>query len=381
MIALAASATPSPLYAVYQAQWKFSPLALTEVYAVYAFGVLASLLVAGGVSDVVGRRPVIITAMIGLLLTLLVFMDAQGLAWLYVARAMQGISTGLLVGAAGAALLDLHPRGDGAHAGMLNGIINTFGMGVGALVSSLLVQWLPADLFAPYVPVSVLLLLTIVIAFRLPETVQRVPGARISFRPPAVPRHLWRIFTLSSLGVIASWSVAGLDMALGPGIVTTMLDTTNHIAGGAFIFVVCGSAGFAQWLLRGASDRASLVAGSLSLAIGSTVTSIANAHGSIAAFAVGTVLVGLGFGAAFMGALRSFTAVLEPGHRASAMSAFFTVAYLAISVPAIGAGLAVSHLGMVDTLAWFGGGVALVAFIVAVVGWFELRPNEPTIYG
>jgi hypothetical protein len=57
-LGLFASVTPSPLYRSYSVLWHFSPLTLTLIYATYAFGVLASLLLAGGVSDDVGRRPV-----------------------------------------------------------------------------------------------------------------------------------------------------------------------------------------------------------------------------------------------------------------------------------------------------------------------------------
>jgi hypothetical protein len=90
------------------------------------------------------------------------------------------------------------------------------------------------------------------------------------------------------------------------------------------------------------------------------------------------VLVGLGFGAAFMGALRSLAAQLPPAHRAGVMSAFFVVAYTAISVPAIGASVAAVHIGIGSAAAWFGRAIALLAAAVAIIGWNELRPaGEP----
>ena len=59
-LALFASGTPSPLYGTYQEMWSLTPVLLTLVYATYAFGVLATLLLAGPVSDYVGRRPVLL---------------------------------------------------------------------------------------------------------------------------------------------------------------------------------------------------------------------------------------------------------------------------------------------------------------------------------
>ena len=110
------SGTPSPLYETYRELWGFSPAVLTLVYATYAFGVLAALLLAGSVSDRVGRRPVLLVSLAVLMGTTVIFMSAGSVAWLFVARGIQGVATGLALGAASAALLDLHPRRDPAAA-------------------------------------------------------------------------------------------------------------------------------------------------------------------------------------------------------------------------------------------------------------------------
>ena len=109
-LALFASGTPSPLYATYASMWGFSSVVLTLVYATYAFGVLTSLVVAGRVSDQWGRRPVLLVSLGTLLVTSVLFMLASSVAWLFVARGLQGLATGLALGAASAAMLDLHPR-------------------------------------------------------------------------------------------------------------------------------------------------------------------------------------------------------------------------------------------------------------------------------
>src|SRR5580765_6747232 len=109
-LALFASTTPSPLYHDYATLWHFSPLTLTLVYATYAFGVLAALLTFGGVSDDVGRRPVLLTALALLMGSAVLFVLADSAAWLFAARALQGLATGAVLSAGSAALLDLHPR-------------------------------------------------------------------------------------------------------------------------------------------------------------------------------------------------------------------------------------------------------------------------------
>src|SRR4051794_18138337 len=133
-LALFSSGTPSPLYGTYRALWGFSPAVLTLVYATYAFGVLTTLLVAGRVSDEVGRRPVLLVALAVLMGASVVFMFAQSVVWLFVARGVQGLATGLALGAASAALLDLHPKRDPAAVGLANGVVSAGGLGLGVLV-------------------------------------------------------------------------------------------------------------------------------------------------------------------------------------------------------------------------------------------------------
>src|SRR5215510_15902212 len=111
-LGLFASLTPSPLYRTYSVLWHFSPLTLTLIYATYAFGVLAALLLAGRVSDDVGRRPVLLAALSGLTVATLLFLAADSAVWLFLARGLQGLATGAALSAAGATLLDLHPRRD-----------------------------------------------------------------------------------------------------------------------------------------------------------------------------------------------------------------------------------------------------------------------------
>src|ERR1700722_9210928 len=129
-LGLFASVTPSPLYRSYSVLWHFSPLTLTLIYATYAFGVLTTLLLAGAVSDQVGRRPGLLAALGSLMLSTVVFMFADSAAWLFVARGLQGLATGAALSAASAALLDLHPRRDPAGGGLMNSLAAVSGLGL-----------------------------------------------------------------------------------------------------------------------------------------------------------------------------------------------------------------------------------------------------------
>src|SRR6185436_11932942 len=177
-LGLFASLTPSPLYRSYSVLWDFSPLTLTLIYATYALGVLATLLLAGGVSDNVGRRPVLLVALAGLMASTLLFLVADSAAWLFVARGLQGLATGAALSAASAALLDLHPRRDPTGVALTNGTAAAAGIGLGMLVSSALVQigWEPRLL--PYLVLLALIATALLGAYLMPEPVARRSGFR-----------------------------------------------------------------------------------------------------------------------------------------------------------------------------------------------------------
>src|ERR1044072_2144760 len=161
-LAVFASGPPSPLYSSYRELWGFSPAILTLVYATYAFGVLASLILAGRVSDEIGRRPVVVASPGRLVRPAVLFRLADWVVWLFVARGIQGLATGLALGAASAALLDLHPRKDPAGVGLTNGVVSAGGLGLGVLVSSVIIEVLPAPRVLPYVALFLLFAVALV---------------------------------------------------------------------------------------------------------------------------------------------------------------------------------------------------------------------------
>src|SRR3954449_12024301 len=215
-LALFASGTPSPIYGTYRELWGFSPLVLTLVYATYAFGVLAALLLAGRVSDDVGRRPVLLAGLAVVMGATVLFMLADSVAWLFVARGIQGLATGLALGAASAALLDLHPRRDPAGVGLTNGIVSAGGMGLGVLVSSALVELAPAPRVLPYVVLLVLFAIALAGAYAMPEPVAARTRLHLTPQRPGVPAGIRRPFLLAALGVISSWSIGRRFLAVGP---------------------------------------------------------------------------------------------------------------------------------------------------------------------
>lgn len=373
-LSLYASGTPSPIYGVYQQDWGLSTVMLTLVYATYAFGVLTTLILAGRISDEVGRRPVLLTALATIALMMIPFMLARSVGWLLVARAIQGLATGAVMSSASAAMLDLHPSRDAASVGRANGIVSNFGMGFGVLVSSVLVQFAPSPRVLPYAAVLLLVLLAWIGVFFIREPVKDRVRPRLKVERPSVPSSVRRQFLLAALAVISSWSIGGLFLALGPELAGTLLHSENVLLSALPVFVLAVAGSLSQVLFGRVPAWKAASVGSIGLSAGVLlIVAAAAADSSVLLFA-GSVVAGLGFGLAFMGGLRALSAVIPSEHRASVMSAFYVIAYIALSVPAVLAGVLVEPLGLRPTFEIFGGVDAVVALLVAAEAWRQ-RPQ------
>jgi drug/metabolite transporter (DMT)-like permease/MFS family permease len=374
-LALFASGAPSPLYGIYRELWGFSPLVLTLVYATYAFGVLTTLILAGRLSDQVGRRPVLLVALGVLIVATVLFILATSVVWLFAARALQGLATGVALSAASAALLELHPRRDPIAVSLANGVASAAGTGLGVLVSALLVELLPAPRVLPFVALLALFAITMAGVWLMPEPVAGRSRLRLTPGRPSVPAAIRGPFLLAALGAVSSWSIAGLFLSLGPQLSADLFQTTNHLIAGVGVFALAGSAAAAQIAFRHAQPWAAAAGGSLALFAGMVLLVIATAADSSIAYLAGAVIGGAGFGVAFLGALRALTAVIPNEHRASVMSAFYIVAYAALSLPAIAGGTIVGALGILPTFEIFGSVAAAVALLVAFQAY---RTRPPT---
>jgi MFS family permease len=374
---LASSAAPTPLYAVYQAQWHFTPITTTVVFGVYALAVLAALLTLGQLSDHVGRRPVLLTAIAVHVGALVIFATATGVPALLSARVVQGLSTGAALGAIGAAMLDMD-RELGTFA---NAVAPGMGTASGAIASALAVRFLPDPTHLIYLALIGVLALQAVAIAAMRETVRRAPGALASLRPEVtIPRAL-RTPVLTAVPVLfAVWALAGLYGALGPALVHALTGSDNVVLGGLSFFVLAASAVIATIALRRAGARTVMLAGILTLVTGVAVTITAVNLGSGAIFFAGSAIAGAGFGSGFQGSIRTVVPLAAAHERAGLVSLLYVVSYLGLGVPAVLAGFGVVHGGgLISTARYYGAAVIALAAL-ALFGLLKNRPGSgPTI--
>jgi predicted MFS family arabinose efflux permease len=343
------------------------------VFGVYALAVLAGLLFLGRLSDHVGRRPVLLTAIAVHAGSLVIFATAAGVPALLSARTVQGLSTGAALGAIGAAMLDMD-RELGTFA---NAVAPGMGTASGAILSALAVRFLPDPTHLIYLALIGALALQATAIAAMRETVSRAPGALASLRPEiALPRAL-RAPVLAAVPVLfAVWALAGLYGALGPALVHALTGSGDVVLGGLSLFVLAASAVVAVIVLRGAEARTVMLIGILALIAGVAVTVVAVNLGSAAVFFAGSTIAGVGFGSGFQGSIRTVVPLAAAHQRAGLVSLLYVVSYLGLGVPAVLAGFGVVHGGGLINAARYYGAAVIALAALALFGLLKNRPGR-----
>jgi MFS family permease len=290
---------------------------------------------------------------------LAVFATAGGVGELLIARVIQGIATGAALGAIGAALLDV----DKERGAFANALSPGIGTGTGALLSALLVRYLPAPTHLVYLALIGIIAIQAVGVTLLRETVTRtrVPAAALT---PEVklPRSVRPLVVAAAPVVFAVWALAGLYAALGPAIVHTLTGSSSVVLGAASLTLLTVTAVISTYLLRNAPARNVMLTGIAALVAGVAITLVALGTGSAALFFAGTAVSGIGFGSGFQGGIRTVVPAAAPHERAGVLSLLFTVSYLGLGVPAVAAGfLAVHGAGLTGAARDYGAALIVLA--------------------
>ncbi|MET8948989.1 MFS transporter [Streptomyces sp. NPDC004542] len=357
---------PTPLYGLYRERIGFSELIVTVVFAVYAVGVITALLIAGGFSDVLGRRPVLLSALGLSVLSALCFLFEGGLPLLYAGRVLSGFSAGLLSGTGTVTVLDLAPPGRRARGGLAATAANMGGLGLGPLLSGFLAQYAPWPLELPFVVHLGLLAAAMAVTWLLPETV-RHHGPRPALRAQGmtVPPEVRDVFPSSALAAFAGFSLLGLFTAVAPAFLAQTLGERNLAVTGAVVFCVFSASTCGQLLMGRVGARRALPWGCLVLVAGLLLVGVSLLLASLPVLLVGAATGGVGQGMAFRAGLTAVSSAAPQEHRSATVSAFFVVAYVGISLPVVGVGALAVSLGVRDAGLVF---ACCAVLLVAAVG-------------
>ncbi|MFJ9431571.1 MFS transporter [Streptomyces sp. NPDC101490] len=374
VVCMAGTTLPTPLYPLYQEKFGFSELTVTVVYAVYAFAVIAVLLLAGNASDTVGRRPVLLWGLAFSAASALCFLNAGGLSWLYAGRLLSGLAAGLFTGAATAYVMELAPPGGTTRATFVATAANMGGLGCGPLLAGVLAEYAPEPLVLPFAVHLALVVLSTAVLLRLPETVrERRPLSAVRPRLPALPAGVRTVFAPAAAASFVGFALFGVFTSVSPAFLARFLHVDDHAVSGAVVALAFFASTGGQLAVDRVGVTRSLTLGCAVLFAGLALLAVALYTDLLVFLVLAAAVGGTGQGLAFRAALSSITAVAPADRRAAVVSALFVVAYTGISIPVIGVGLLAGPLGLE------GAGLVFIAcmllLVAAAAGYLRRRPT------
>jgi len=356
-----AASAPSPLFVVFQEEWGFPAWMLTLAFAIYAVALLGALLITGSLSDHVGRRPVLIGALLLEAVSMAMFVVATDIAWIIAARIVQGIATGAATGAITAATVELAPERRKKLGTLMGSVAPLSGLALGALAAGFAVQVSATPGAIIFTLLGVIFLLGTIVIVLSPETVTRRPGAWGSLVPKvSVPPAARGEFAASIPVHIATWMLGGLNLGLVPSVIREIFHVDSGLLNGAAVALLAGAGAVAVYAFAAVPARTATILGTGALFVGTAILLTAITAGWFPLFFVGTIIAGVGFGTSFSGMLRLIAPLAEAHQRAELFAAVYTVSYLAFGVPAIIAGVLIGLNGLLSTVDAYGA-VLLVA--------------------
>ncbi|WP_028798205.1 MFS transporter [Streptomyces purpureus] len=362
VVCMAGTTLPTPLYPLYQEKFGFSELIVTVVYAVYAFGVIGILLLAGNASDTVGRRQVLLWGLGFAAASAVCFLCATGLGWLYAGRLLSGLSAGLFTGAATAYVLELAPPGGGSRATFVATAANMGGLGCGPLLAGLLAEYAPSPLLLPFAAHLALVAASAAVLLRLPETVrERQPLTAVRPQRPALPARVRAVFVPAAIASFVGFALFGVFTSVSPAFLARFLHVDNHAVSGLVVALAFFSSTAGQLAVSRVGVARSLPLGCAGLFAGLLLLAGAMHWDLLALVVLSAVVGGTGQGLAFRGALSAVAGASPDDRRAAVISTLFVVAYTGISVPVIGVGLLADPLGLE------GAGLVFIACMLLLV--------------
>ncbi|MEU2424903.1 MFS transporter [Streptomyces sp. NPDC007851] len=351
----------TPLYVLWRHELGFSAGMLTVIFACYIIGLIAALVVAGVASDRIGRKPVLLPALVLAIVASVLFATAASVLVLVVARLLAGIAVGSVISAGMAAVTDVAGPQRRRLAALLASAAIVVGAGVGPLLAGILSETLPGPTVTVFEIEIVLLALAVLVVWRMP-----LPGPTGSrtgawIRIPSVPRPQRRELLLGIAVFLPGLASTSYVLSLGPSLLADVLGTTSRIVSGATTFVTFAAATAVQFSVQRLRIRSILLMSAISVVAAMAVLVAAVYASSAVLLVVAAVLAGTGHGLGQLGGVTLITSSISADRLAEANAALNIGVYLPVGLLSVGLGYLSDAVGLSTATTAFGATIVLAA--------------------
>ncbi|WAC71206.1 MFS transporter [Roseateles sp. SL47] len=349
----------APLYATYAQADGVGVMATTIAFSFYVAGVLPVLLGLGGLSDRIGRRRVMLLALVFSALGTLLMMAFPHVTTLALARFILGTGTALMSATATAYMLELFGHARASRAANWVTASTSIGFGLGPVLTSLCLMMretvAPPSFWLHLAGVAA----SAVLVWQLPETAPRQgPKAPMLRLPYFTSDGLW-----FGAAILLCWATTGLVISILPSVLAPHgLSRYSGLA--TMLAISCGL--LFQPTARRQPPRQAVRIGLLVLVPAYALLAWGAWSGMLVAVLLGALAASSAcYGFVYLGGLAG-TAEAAGAEKTRASAAYFLMAYVGFSVPVIFTGLVADRYGTATALLAFG--LVLTAGTLALLG-------------
>jgi MFS family permease len=373
------TSTLTPLLPLYKSHFGISTGTATLLFVTYTVTVCPTMLIAGNLSDRLGRKRLLLPAMVLMTLASLVFALAESVPLLFAGRVLQGLAIGGFLGVGAAFVVD-HARVESkALAAALAGVFFRLGFGLGPGLAGLAAQYGPAPRHTPFWGHIVLMVIGIIAIATASETLMRKaePGPfRIRIGVPAGQARGFLTYVAPATFMMSF--VEGTVLSVVPIFVSETLDVKNLAVIGAIGFMVLALGGLAPFLARGLEPRLSMTIGVLLASTLSLLIVASSTLDNVGIVLFAAAAIGLSNGFILYGGTVICGTIVPIGERGKLMSLLYMCAY-AGTIPTVALGYLADGIGLTATLGIFSAVAIGIALFVVTVGRRFFREVIPWV--
>lgn len=334
VVVYAASAAPIPLYNIYLNKLGLTKADLSLTAVAYFLGTLIALLIFARLSNHLGRRPVVISALGLTAVGCFIFLGIQSASYLMFGRFIQGLACGLASSTITAFVVDNAPDSPRWLGTAVTSGASNLGLAVGAFGSGALIRYHSNFLSLIF---EILIILIVCCAFTILmslETVNKSKGAIKSLVPQiCIPRNIRFILPRASAVFAGTWAIGGFYQAFSSSMAAEILGTSDALSA-AMVFTAMMAPIAIGGLIAGqlkskSAQRVGMAAFFLSLC----VVLFSLKLRLILPFLLGTLLAGITQGMAFTGSMRELLDKTNQKDRAGVLSAIYVISYSGAAIP------------------------------------------------
>lgn len=371
------TSTVTPLLPLYKEHFGISTGTATLLFVTYTVTVCPTMLIAGNLSDRLGRKRLLMPALALMTLASLVFALAESVPMLFAGRVLQGLAIGGFLGVGAAFVVDHARRESKALAAALAGVFFRVGFGLGPGLAGLAAQYGPSPRHTPFWGHIGLMAIGMVAVALAAETLLRreAPGPfRVRVGVPA--GQALGFFAFVAPATFMMSFIEGTLLSVVPIFVVETLDVANLAIVGAIGFLTLGLGGLAPFVARRLEPRRSLIFGACSSAVLSFLVVAASGVDTVVLVVVAAAVIGFTNGFILYGGTVICATIVPIEERGKLMSVLYMCAY-AGTVPTVALGYMADGLGLSATLAIFSFVALAFALFVVTVGRRLFREVVP----